>query len=78
MLVRTVGLFKYLARNVIFSGVMVMIVMTNGVGAGFNTQSQGDVVKTNFLINGQLYKFTETARCYSERPLKGSQITLVG
>lgn len=31
-----------------------MIVMTHGVGASFNTQSQGDVVKTNFLINGQL------------------------
>lgn len=57
---------------------MVMIVMTHGVGVSFNTQSQGDVVKTNFLINGQIYKFTETARWCSERPLKGSQITLVG
>lgn len=74
----TVGLFKYLAQNVVLGCVMVMIVMTHGVGASFNTQSQGDVVKTNFLINGQLYKFTETARWYSERPLKGSQITLVG
>lgn len=74
----TVGLFKYLARNVILSNVMVMIVITHGVGASFNNQSQGDVVETNFLINGQLYKFTETARRYSERPLKGSQITLVG
>lgn len=50
----TVGLFKYLAQNVVLGGVMVMIVMTHGVGVSFNTQSQGDVVKTNFLINGQL------------------------
>lgn len=58
----TVRLFKYLARNVILGGVMIMFVMTHRVGASFNNQSQGDIVKTNFLINGQLYKFTETAR----------------
>lgn len=54
--------FKYLDRNLILGSVMLMIVMTLGVGARFNTQNQGDVVKTNFIINGQLYKFTETAR----------------
>lgn len=50
---------------------MVMFVMTYRVGASFNTQSQGDVVKTNFLINDQLYKFTETLRWYSETTAKG-------
>lgn len=48
----SVRLFKYLAGNVILCGFMVMIVMTHGVGASFKIQSQGDVVKTNILING--------------------------
>lgn len=49
-----VRLFKYSDRNLIFGSGMVMIAMIHGVGALFNTESQGYVVKTNFLINGQL------------------------